>query len=62
MENNIETIAQNILDFLARVTADMNEEQAQLFVAGYTYGLAVGDEELFDAVTTLAAWQRMING
>lgn len=62
MENDYETIAMNILDFLAEATADMNEEQGRLFVTGYMYGLAVGDEELFETVTTLAAWEKMING
>ena len=61
MENDYETIAMNILDFLAEVTAGMNEEQALLFTTGYMYGLAVGDEELFDTVTTLAAWEKMMN-
>lgn len=56
-----EQIANNILDFLADVTADMNDEQGRLFVTGYMYGLAVGDEELFEMVTTLAAWERMMN-
>lgn len=56
-----EEIANNILDFLAEATADMNDEQGRLFVTGYMYGLAVGDEELFETVTTLAAWERMMN-
>lgn len=57
-----EEIANNILDFLAEATADMDDEQGRLFVTGYMYGLAVGDEELFDTVTTLAAWEKMMEG
>lgn len=62
MDNDYEAIGMNILDFLAEATADMNDEQGRLFVTGYLYGLAVGNEELYDTVTTLAAWERMMNG
>ena len=59
MDNEI--IAMSILDFLAEATADMDNEQEELFVTGYLCGLAVGNEELYETIATLAAWERIIS-
>ena len=58
---NNEMIAQNILDFLSQATEGMEFEQANLFVTGYCFGLAVGDPELYEEVVTLAKWEHLIN-
>ena len=55
-----EQIANNILCFLRNATADMSNEQAELFITGYMYGLATGNKELFDMVETVAKWDLMM--